>query len=374
MSAQCLLYLASIFLHKNKKYKESNSRNQEEELMTITKTIGLAAAMSLAAIIGAAAPAAAQSCEVDRPVVFGDLDWDSNFFHNAVARFILEKGYGCKTDSIPGSTIPLYTGAVRGDVDVVMEIWSNTAPEVWREGVKDGKAVEVSVNYPDAIQAWFVPRYLVEGEDAPAKDLKSVSDLPKFKELFKDPEEPEKGRFYNCISGWACEVINTKKLAAYDLNDSYVNFRPGTGAALIAAIESNIKRKRPIVFYYWGPTWVLGKIGDQVVQLEEPAYDDAVWNTLMETKNAEDVEKATAYPLTKVLIGANAEFAKQAPNLIAFLEKYETTSALVSEALAYMQDNDGSAEKAAENFLKTREDLWTQWVPADVAERVKQAL
>lgn len=342
--------------------------------MTITKTIGLTAAMSLAAIIGAAAPAAAQSCEVDRPVVFGDLDWDSNFFHNAVARFIVEKGYGCKTDSIPGSTIPLYTGAVRGDVDVVMEIWSNTAPEVWRDGVKDGKAVEIGVNYPDAIQAWFVPRYLVEGEDAPAKDLKSVADLPKFKELFKDPEEPEKGRFYNCISGWACEVINTKKLAAYDLNDAYVNFRPGTGAALIAAIESNIKRKRPIVFYYWGPTWVLGKIGDQVVQLEEPAYDDAVWDTLMETKNAEDVEKATAYPLTKVLIGANAEFAKKAPNLVAFLEKYETTSALVSEALAYMQDNDGSAEKAAENFLKTREDLWTQWVPADIAERVKQAL
>jgi glycine betaine/proline transport system substrate-binding protein len=41
--------------------------------------------------------------------------------------------------------------------------------------------------------------------------------------------------------------------------------------------------------------------------------------------------------------------------------------------LAYMQENDASAEDAAVHFLKTSED-WTKWVPADVAERVKASL
>ena len=52
----------------------------------------------------------AAACELKRPVMFGGLDWDSNAFHTAVARIILERGYGCKTDVLPGSALPLLTG------------------------------------------------------------------------------------------------------------------------------------------------------------------------------------------------------------------------------------------------------------------------
>ena len=50
----------------------------------ILKTAGVltAAAFCLAPI---AAEAAAPKCEVDRPVVFAALDWDSAAFHNALA-------------------------------------------------------------------------------------------------------------------------------------------------------------------------------------------------------------------------------------------------------------------------------------------------
>jgi glycine betaine/proline transport system substrate-binding protein len=219
-----------------------------------------------------------------------------------------------------------------------------------------------------------VPKYLVEGDDAPAKGLKSVLDLPDYKDIFADPEEPGKGRFYNCILGWGCEVINTKKLHAYGLLDHYTNFRPGTGAALSAAIESAILRERPIVFYYWGPTWILGKIGDQIVALEEPPYDEEIWNKLQETQNPADVTEATAYPVVEVSVAMNKAFQEQAPTITAFLEKYETTNALVSQALAYMQDENATAAEAAEWFLRNNEELWTEWVPAEVADEVKAAL
>lgn len=339
------------------------------------RTMAIAfALMAGVAVSASTSSASAQTCDIDRPIVFGDLDWDSAVFHNQVARFILEKGYGCKTDAIPGSTVPLYSGAVRGDIDVVMEIWSNTSPEVWTKGVQDKKVLEIGTNFDDAYQKWFVPRYLVEGDNAPAKGLKAVSDLPKYKELFRDPEEPGKGRFYNCIPGWECEAINTKKFHAYGLNADFSNFRPGTGAALVAAIEGAMKRKRPIVFHYWGPTWVLGKYEKDLIVLDEPAYDAAVWQTLMDAKNPADVKTATAYPQIPVVIGVNADFAEKAPEVIKFLGKYHTTSALVSEALAYMQDNDGSTEKAARNFLKNHQDIWTKWVSDDVAKRVQDAL
>jgi len=319
--------------------------------------------------------ARAAGCDISRPVVFAGLDWDSNAFHTAVARFVLEKGYGCETDVIPGSTLPLLTGMARGDIDVTMEIWEDNITEAWTKAVAAGQVVGLGVNYPDAVQGWFVPRYVQEGDKergiaASAPDLRHVNDLPRYKSLFADPEEPDKGRFYNCILGWACEVVNTKKLAVYDLAGSYTNFRPGTGAALAAAIASNFERGKPFVAYYWGPTWVLGKY--DLVMLEEPPYDKATWEKMGSEDNP---DVATAYPVVEVIVGANKKFADSADIVVGFLERYETDNAMISEALAFLQNKPGAtAEDAARNFLEERDEVWTQWVPGDVADRVMAAL
>lgn len=320
------------------------------------------------------APAQAQACDIDRDIIFGDLDWASAQFHNRVAQFILEEGYGCSTDVIPGSTLPIYNGMARGDIDITMEIWTPNVQEWWDEESAKGTVEAVGLAYPDAIQGWFVPRYLVEGEDAPAAGLVSVTDLPDFAQIFEDPESPGMGRFYNCIAGWGCEDANTRKFYAYGLDETFVNFRPGTGGALAAAIESAILRERPIVFYYWGPTWVLGKVGDDVIMLEEPAYDADIWDAMMAADPAESADVATAYPVIPIPIAVNSEFGAQAPNVVEFLGAYGMNGADVSAALLYMQENDVEADEAAREFLRTREDLWLDWVSEDVANAVRAAL
>lgn len=331
---------------------------------------------SLLTLLLAPLPASAQAprCEVDQKVVFAGLDWDSNAFHTAVAQRIVRDGFGCAVDAIPGSTIPLINGMARGDIQIIMEVWKANTPPSWTQGVAAGKLVEVGVNFPDATQGWFVPRYLVQGTDAPAKGLKSVRDLPRFKTLFADPEEKTKGRFLNCPAGWQCELFNSKKLAAYGLEADFTNFRPGTGAALDAAIVSAVKRQRPVLFYYWGPTWLLGQLNKDLVMLEEPTFDEATWNTLTEAKDPKDVKAATAYPVVQVVVGATRAFVDKAPGIHAFLKNYRTTGQLVSEALAYMQESKASPDDAARQFLKTREDVWLAWVPPAVAARVKAKL
>ena len=42
--------------------------------------------------------------------------------------------------------------------------------------------------------------------------------------------------------------------------------------------------------------------------------------------------------------------------------------------LVYMADNQAAGEDAAIEFLTTQEDVWAQWVPADVADKVRAAL
>ncbi len=118
---------------------------------------------ALALLLAALAPAA-HACELDRPLMFAGLDWDSSRIQVAVARHIVEHGYGCKTDSLPVSTLPAVAGLVRGDLDVMMEVWKQNLPEAWEKGLAAGKVVELGVNFDDGVQAWYVPRYLVEGD------------------------------------------------------------------------------------------------------------------------------------------------------------------------------------------------------------------
>lgn len=344
----------------------------------MTKTLLAAGVIALPALAMIPLPATAQeSCDgLGRPVVLAGLDWDSNSFQDGIVRAILEDGYGCTVEEIPGSTIPLLNGMIRGDIDITMEMWIPNVRDAWEKAVSDGDVAAVGISYPDATQHWYVPKYLVEGDDAKAPDLTSVEDLPQYAELFADPEEPGKGRFYNCILGWGCEVFNSKKLRAYDLLASYTNFRPGTGGALAGAIESALLREQPIVFYYWGPTWVLGKIGDEVVALDEPAYDEAVWTTLSDTP-VEDVTgdtKATAYPTLEVSIAVNTEFQSAAPTIIDFLGKYGLDAQTISEALAYMQDESASADEAAKWWLTNNMDTWKSWVSDEAASRIESAI
>jgi len=335
-------------------------------------------ALALAFVVGTGAPAGAQSCEVASTIRMAGNDWQSSHFHNAVTQFILEKGYGCKTVSVPGTTQPLLNALARGDVDILMELWRANNVEIWAKMMKSGRVVETGgVSIQGAVQGWFVPRYVVEGNTkrgikATAPGLKNVSDLPRYKALFKDPEEPSKGRFYNCKLGWNCERVNSKKLVAYNLLGDYTNFQPGSGAALSAAIGSAFKRGKPIVFYYWGPTWVLGKY--DVVKLREPQYDKAKWDKLDKSKDGKGLD-ATAFPTIKVYVAANKKFAQKVPKVMIFLGKYAMKDDLVNNALVYMRENkDKTGRKAAMEFLKAHPAIWTKWVPDDVAARVKAAL
>ncbi|WAW09358.1 ABC transporter substrate-binding protein [Oxalobacter vibrioformis] len=349
--------------------------SKKENIKKLIRHVALAA--GLASAFAVSAPAVAQVCEVSRPVVFANLDWDANGFHMEVAKRIVEAGYGCRTDHLSGSTLPMFQGMVRGDIDVTMETWLSNLSDVYDKAVADGKVVQVGVNYDDAKLGWYVPRYLIEGDakrhiPARAPDLKSVFDLPKYKALFRDPEEPQKGRFYNGILGWTLEATSTRKLQAYGLNDSFTNFHSGTGAALDAAISSAYERGRPIVFAYWGPTWILGKY--DMVMLEEPPFDKEKWARLINPRQSPE-GAGVAFPDVSVLVVVSKKFHQQAPKLVDFLSKYRTSNKLTSDALAYMQANKGvTAKDAALHFLKTRQDIWEKWIPADVAARVKASL
>lgn len=316
--------------------------------------------------------------EYDGAVIFADYGWDSAIVHNRIAGYVLQHGYGYEIDSIPGETIPLFQGLVRGDVNVSMEIWVEQQPG-WQSALDDGTLRDHGASFGESVQGWWVPTYMIEGDpergiEPITPDLRHVDDLPDYVDVFADPEDPGKGRFYDCIAGWECERVNEVKFAAYGLGEYYNRFLPGGGPALAASLVAAYERGEPWVGYYWAPTWIFGQL--DLTMLEEPEYTDECWDSIIAEVESDQIvgETACAYPSVTVNIGTNTEFIDENPEVAEFLDNYETTMDLTSEMLLYMQENDAEAEQAAEWFLREHEDLWTDWVPEDVAERVKASL
>ena len=54
--------------------------------------------------------------------------------------------------------------------------------------------------------------------------------------------------------------------------------------------------------------------------------------------------------------------------------KWKLDTPTIAEVLAYMSESGGEPVDAAVWFLKNREAIWTQFVSADVAQKVKDAV
>ncbi len=330
--------------------------------------IGVALAATLAGLSlapTAARAADAPQCELDRPMRFGGMNWETNLVLVEVERFIVEKGYGCPTEVLPTETLSALAALERGDLDINSEIWLNSTLEPWNKAAATGKVKRIGDIYMGQ-EAWFIPRYTAER----LPGLKKASDLPKYKDAFKDPEEPSKGRFYGCPAGWACEVINNNLFKALGLGDSFTMFSPGTGAMSKAALTAAYRRKENIVFYYWFPTTLVGSL--DLVQLELPPYNKADQACLTDP-NCPD-PKATSFPPNPVFTAVNTKFSEDAPKLTAFLSKVSVPLPVMNETMGYMEKNEAEPEPTARWFLKTQQAVWTHWVPEDVAKRVEAAL
>lgn len=313
-----------------------------------------------------------------KPIVFADLGWDSAQVHNRIAGFIIKHGLGYDVSYTTGETIMLNMALIAakgGEApNVNMETWTENWQELYDKGITKGKDpntnegfIHLGANFPNSVQGWYVPTYMVKGDakrgiKASTPGLKSVFDMPKYWELFKDPEDPNKGIFYSCIPGWSCKTVNDKKFKAYGLEKYYNKMEPGSGAALAASMEAAYKRGKPWIGYYWAPTWVLGKL--DMTQLEEPTFDSAVFQSTAKC----------AYPAVKCDIIVHKNLPKWAPDVVEFLKNYETTLDINNKFLAYMRDTGGKPPEGAMWFLKNYENLWTQWVSPEVAAKVKAAM
>lgn len=326
----------------------------------------LAAMFVAVALLATACGGKGQEVEAKDTIIFAEGDWPSVQLHNQIAGLIIREGYGYKTDFMPGSEQASLIGVSTGDIDVHMEVWTGNNIDKYNEFKDNGDIIELALNFDDNKQGLYVPTYVIKGDPKRgikpmAPDLKYIHDLPKYWELFKDPEDPNKGRIYGSIPGWTADEVLQAKHENYGLNKQYNYFKPGSGTTLATSLTDAIKEGKPWVGYYWEPTWITGKY--DLILLEDAPYSDEKWKGYL-----------CEFPSQRLTIVVQNKLPEQAPEVTAFLENYHTNSALVSETLAYMENNGATLEETAKWFLTEHEEIWIDWVSGEVAEKVKASL
>lgn len=304
------------------------------------------------------------ACQYEKNmIVIGEGDWQSNQFYNQVAKFIVEEGYGTEVDIKLVDTPLLVQTLTDGSVDVNIETWAGNIP-TYIDDIEKGNYLEVGVNFSDNYQAIYIPRYLAE-----EYNIEYITDLADHKELFPDPEktnwnaEHHKAVIFGGPSGWEATNFLVAKFAneeAYPELVANFDFRPLESSALLdATLMEAYRKEEPWVGYGWEPTTIMSLL-DMVLLKDQKEFN---------------LEEGTGnLPTSDVTVAVSSQFAEKYPELKEFFSKYHTSAQIASDALAYMADNDLSAQETAVWWLKGNVEIWGTWVPENVKDKVLSAL
>src|SRR5690606_30560152 len=108
--------------------------------------------------------AQAAACNGGQAVKLADLNWESAAFTTQVVRKLLEAGYGCSTEVVPGASAAIESALAQNDLQIIAEVWSGRSAII-EDAIRQGRVKIVGDTLAGgAEQGWYVPDYVVHGD------------------------------------------------------------------------------------------------------------------------------------------------------------------------------------------------------------------
>ena len=279
-----------------------------------------------------------------------EADWTGGQVTCKILQIILEDEMDYKVKRITMPAGPGVSEGMRsGDLDFACENWPSYSPtkeQYIAEWGGDGTVIKLGSAGIIGASGDYVPRYLVEGADAKAPDLKKITDLNKYVDLFQAIGTGDKGRIVGCpVAAWACE----DKARVEGLGLDFMAVELGSETAHWAEMQAAYKRGEPFVFYAWEPHWIHASL--DLVSLELPPHSDTAWPAsgwpVDITFNYGRPGMLTEHPaVSKLIIDSNLTNDQQASMILAI-------------------DVDGrDLDEVVREWMAANEAIWRDWIPA----------
>ena len=308
-------------------------------------------------------------------IQIAEWNWASGELMANVDKVILEAGYDCNVEMIPGATTTTFASMnEKGQPDIAGELWINAVRDPLNAAFDAGSLHSANGNpITDLGEGWWIPPSTAEKHP----ELKTVLDVLDHPELFPDVEDPSKGAFVGCPAGWGCQLANANLFRAFDMEaKGWKLVDPGSAAGLDGSMTKAVERGENWFGYYWSPTAMIGKHKMVPLPFGVDYAGDENWNgcIALAEQDCED-PKPSAWTKSEVHTVVTDKFKNNAgPEVMDYLNKRVFPGVVMNDMLVYMGDNQAGGEDAAIEFLIQNGDVWEAWVSAEVAEKVKKAL
>ncbi len=308
-------------------------------------------------------------------IQIAEWNWASGELMANVDKVILEAGYGCSVEMVPGATTTTFASMnEKGQPDVAGELWINAVRDPLNKAFDEGSLHSANGSPITGLgEGWWIPPATAEKHP----ELKTVLDVLERPDLFPDVEDPSKGAFVGCPAGWGCQLANANLFRAFDMEaKGWKLVDPGSAAGLDGSMTKAVERGENWFGYYWSPTAMIGKHGMVKLPFGVEFAGTENWDGCIALAEQDCADpKPSAWTESEVHTVVTDDFKNKAgEEVMDYLNKRVFPGEVMNGMLVYMGDNQAGGEDAAIEFLIQNGDVWESWVSAEVAEKVKKAL
>lgn len=333
------------------------------------RAIALCGAFALPAL--GAGQAAAEDCGA---VSISEMNWASAELMANVDAIILREGFGCDVTLVPGATETTFASMrERAQPDVAPELWINAVRVALDEAKEAGAMIALNpAPITDLGEGWWVtPAFHAEHPE-----LDTVEKLLERPDLFPHPEDASKGAFMGCPAGWGCQLVNANLFRAFEMEEKgWILVDPGSAAGLDGSMARAAERGEPWFGYYWSPTSMIGKYDMVMLPFEAEWAGAENWDQCIALSEQDCLDpQPTSWTVSEVETVVTARFMDEAGPAAAYFGKRVFPGDVMNAMLVFMNENQATGEDAAYEFLERHQELWTQWVDEETADRVRSAL
>ena len=302
-----------------------------------------------------------------------DMNWPSATLMANVDKFILEEGYGCIVELVPGATTATFiTMNEKGKPHVAPELWTNAISGLLYKALEEGRLFSaIKGPISELGEGWWVTPQTLEKYP----EFKTVLDILERPDLFPAKEDKSKGAFIGCPAGWGCQLANQSLFIAFEMKKKgWILVDPGSQAGLDGSMSKAAERGDNWFGYYWAPTSLVGKYNMQLMDFGVPFAGSENWDGCVAKGPEECMEpKPSAWTKSIVQTIVTSEI-KEMTEVMSYFGKRIFPGSIMNNMLVYMENNQAQGEDGAIEFLEKYPEIWVNWVTLEVAEKVKKAL
>ena len=287
----------------------------------------------------------------NKSFTFAVNPWTGSAVDAYVAKQVIEAKLGGKVTIQKIDESPTWPALDSGAIDAVLEVWPSGHAKDRTTYIDEKKTVtDIGLLGPDAKIGWYIPTKVAEADPKLAtwEGFKDAVEAKKF----ATAESGDQGQF----------LMGDPSYVSYD-EDIIKNLKlplkfvvAGSEAALITAIKQADADSKPLLLQFWQPHWLHSKV--KLTEVKLPAVTDAC----AKAAEAKDGTYACDYPVDKLYKAVSNKMLKKDAKTVAFLKKFQLTTAQQNE-IAAMVDGDGKTpDVAAKTWVDAHADIVNAWL------------